>query len=108
MARRRNSIDGQVRGASDQDAAGKRVTELVAAIRPILHSEEPRVILATLGDLVATCVAGHLVLHNGALDRAATTETRNELLTGFISLVRALIPTNEAEIIARMRRDITT
>lgn len=70
--------------------------ELVVSISELLHGHRPEIQSAVLADLVAMWLAGYL------LDPDAE-KIREELLAGFVSLVRHLISPNEKQLFERLK-----
>jgi hypothetical protein len=78
----------------------QRVDGLVDKIGLLLHGQGEEVQAAALADLFAMWLAGHV-----GPDADETNQRREELLTGWIALVRALVPVNEAIILERLKRE---
>jgi hypothetical protein len=78
------------------------VAAITDKIRPLLAGVDAAVAGAVLADLTATLLAGHIYFDDaGIIGRAETDQLREDLLTGHVDAVRALIPINEAIIIDR-------
>lgn len=75
----------------------EEVESVVKQIRPLLAGHPAELQGAILADLLATWLAGHIVLNN----KTATQKMRTGLLTLHLSSVRDLIPLCEAEILEK-------
>jgi hypothetical protein len=73
----------------------EQVVELLARISPLLAGKPPEVIGATLADLLATYLAGHMGDGQDAL--------REALLDAHLIAVRELVPVNEELILEKLR-----
>ncbi len=70
------------------------IERMVASISPLLAGNPPRAQGAALADLLATWLAGHIILG----DPRETDALRERLLISHIKYVRALTAINAAEI----------
>jgi hypothetical protein len=84
---------------SASDKAAKLAQQLVNEIAPMLHGHGPDVQSAVLADLFAMFLAGHQGPH------PQVDEVRDQVIARWLRCVRALIPVNEAMILARVRRE---
>ena len=74
----------------------KEAIKLAGEISPLFAGRDPEIVGATLAQLLAYLLAGHL-----ANTRKATDQLREDLLDQWIETVLKLIPPTEAELLER-------
>lgn len=89
---------------TDSDKMALRAARVAEICRPHFAGLSPIIQGAALADMVSRWLAGHLIRQEGTtgpieLDRADTDEFREATLAHWLSVVRELLPTAEAEIL---------
>jgi hypothetical protein len=87
------------------DAMTERAEELSRRCQAILQGQGQATQSAVLADMLSLWIAGHICVEEiGKPDneRPVTDQTREELLTNFIAIVRKLVPESEKEIMQRI------
>jgi hypothetical protein len=78
---------------------------MVELVSKIFAGQPAEAVGAALGDLVATFIAGHVILDdNRQIKRSETEKVREVMLEQHVELVKDLIPENEREILKRLRK----
>lgn len=74
------------------------VLQVSEQIKPILAPWPVETRLAVLANLTSLIIAGHIHPHNKELER----EFRDGMLTGYMDLIRDLVPASEQELLDKI------